>query len=63
MIQICGAAITLKNHYTLSKWSGGHPILDWGLKLNSKISAEKYKKIEFTGASWFATGELNKNYV
>ena len=29
---------------TLSKYPGGHPILHRELKLNSKISAGKYKK-------------------
>ena len=29
---------------TLFKCPSGHPILSWGLKYNSKISAGKYKK-------------------
>ena len=49
--------------YFLSKCPGGHPILHRGLKLNSKISAKKYKKIKLTEASRFSTGELSKNYV
>ena len=43
-------------YYTLSKSPGGHPILHQGLKLNSKISAGKYKKIKFTGVSWSSIG-------
>ena len=49
--------------HTLSKCPGGYSILHRGFKLNSKISAGKYKKIKFTGAGWFSTGELSKNYV
>ena len=48
---------------TLSKCPGGLAILHQALKLNSKISAGKYKKkIKFTGASWISAGELS-NYV
>ena len=48
---------------TLSKYPDGHPILYRGLKLNSKISAGKYKK-KFTGVSWFSIREnLSKSYV
>ena len=36
---------------TLPQCPGDHPILNWGLKLNSKILAGKHKKIKFTGAS------------
>ena len=49
--------------YTLTKCTGGHPILHRGLKLNSKILAGKCKKKKkITGASSFFTGELSKNY-
>ena len=33
-------------HNTLSKSPDGHPILHWELKLNSNISAGKYRKNE-----------------
>ena len=37
---------------TLSKCPGGHPVLYWGLKLNSKISSGwNIQKIKFTGAN------------
>ena len=48
---------------TLSKCPGGHSILHWRLKLNSKILAGKYKKKNLTEVSSFSTGELSKCYV
>ena len=34
-----------------------------GIKLNSNISAGKYKKIKFTDSSRFSTEQLSRNYV
>ena len=45
---------------TLSKCPSGHPILHQGLKLNSKISAEKYEKNKFTGPVDLLTGSEAK---
>ena len=47
--------------FTLSKCPGCHLALHWGLKLNSKSEWGKIKK-KFSGASYFSTGELSKNF-
>ena len=48
-------------YYTLSKSPGGHPILHQGLKLNSKISAWKYKKkLNSPGSVDFPSGSYAK---
>ena len=54
---------TTVHHNTQSKCPGGYPILHRGLKLNSKILARNYKKMNFTWASWFSAGELDKNCI
>ena len=38
-------------YLNVPKCPGGYPILNGGLKLKTKISAWKYKKIKFTVAS------------
>ena len=48
------------NRYTLPKCPSGHSILHRGLKLNSKISAGKYKKLNSPGQVDFHRGAKQK---
>ena len=49
--------------HTLSKCPSGPPVLRWGLKLNSKISAGKYKKLNSLGPVDFPPGAKQKLYL
>ena len=55
-------SVRLDYSCTLSQSLGGHPILHWGLKLNSNNLAGKYKKTKLTGVKWFSTGVLTKHF-